>query len=429
MEKADLIIYNAAQLLTCASPNGPKRGPALADVGLIENGAVAIRDGRILATGKSDDILRSYEASWLEDASGRVVCPGFVDCHTHLVYAGSRAHEFEMRIQGKSYMDILAAGGGIVSTMRETRRASAQDLLALAAMRLKELTRFGTTTVEIKTGYGLDTPTEMKLLEVIEQLARDYPITIIPTFLGAHVVPPEYQGCADDYVRLVIEEMLPAAQAWYRQSVFAQREIAFFVDVFCEAGVFDVGQARRILEAGKQLGMGIKAHVDEFQRLGGVTMALGLGAVSVDHLDVTSQAEISALATMPTIAVIMSAVNFNLGGGHYADARAMIDAGCAVALATDMNPGSAPCPSLPMVMAIACRYQKLLPSEALNACTINAAYAVGMGDRLGSLEAGKWADVLLLNTSDYREIAHQFGGNLVNEVIKHGVKILDLWNP
>lgn len=423
VKTVDLIIQSAAQLVTCASPNGAKRGKSLADIGLIEDGAVAIHNGFIVGVGKTTDICRIYRSEQVIDASKKVVCPGLVDCHTHLVYAGSRANEFEMRIQGKSYVEIMQSGGGIISTMRATRATSEVDLWSLAKQRLDDMFRLGTTTVEIKTGYGLDIVSEIKMLRVIEQLAKTHPMTLVPTFLGAHALPPEYRNRPEDYIDLVIEEMLPAVARWYQQSLFTQEEIPFFIDVFCEVGAFDVEQSRRILEAGKRHGMNLKAHVDEFNALGGMPMAIALGAVSVDHLDVTSDKEFAGLASSRTIAVFMPTVNFNLGSTHFANARVMIDVGCAIALATDFNPGSSPCASLPMTMAIACRYQKLLPSEALNACTINAAHAIRMGDKLGSLEIGKWADIILLNTDDYRELAYQFGGNLVDNVIKRGQTI------
>ncbi len=411
--KADLLIHSAAQLVTCASDGKPKRGAAMQEVGLIDNGAVVVADGEIIEVGNSAELSAKYTAKTTIDASGKVVCPGFVDPHTHVVYAGNRINEFELRIKGASYMDIMAAGGGIVSTMQATRAASVEQLVAETRPRLDAMLKLGTTTVEIKSGYGLDTDSELKMLEAIAILNQTHPCDLIPTFLGAHAVPPEYKNRPDDYVELVIQEMIPRA---------AEKN-PVFIDVFCEKNAFNVEQSRRILEAGKKYGMKVKAHVDEFTSLGGVNMALELGAVSVDHLDVTGEEDIHRLAKSETIAVVIPAVNFNLGSTHFANARAIIDAGAALALTTDMNPGSAPCPSMPMVMAIACRYQNLLPSEALNASTLNAAYAVDRGDRVGSLETGKQADILILNVPDYRYLAYQFGDNLVGQVIKRG-KIL-----
>jgi imidazolonepropionase len=354
------------------------------------------------------------------DASGKVVCPGFVDPHTHVVYAGDRVAEFELRIKGATYMEIMAAGGGIVSTMRAVRETNMAQLVAESRPRLDAMLALGTTTAEVKSGYGLNTESELKMLQAIGDLNASHPADLIPTFLGAHAVPPEYQGQADAYLDLVIEEMLPAVTDWYNQSPSFKRQYPLFCDVFCEANVFDREQTRRVLEAGLALGLPAKIHADEFKNLGGVAMAVELGAVSADHLDVTPPAEIEALAASETVGVVLPAVNFNLGSIHYANGRAMIDAGVALALATDINPGSAPCPSMPLVMAMACRYQGLLPAEALNAGTINAAQAIGLGGRLGSLEAGKQADVLIVNAPDYRHLAYQFGGNLVERVVKAG---------
>ncbi|MFN8490113.1 MAG: imidazolonepropionase [Caldilineaceae bacterium] len=418
--QADLIIHNAAQLVTCASPNGPKRGAAMRDVGLIPDGALVINYGQIVAVGPSKSILANYTADEKLDATGKVVCPGFVDPHTHLVYGGDRAQEFELRIQGKSYLEILQAGGGILDTVRQTRAASLDQLVATARARLDAMLALGTTTVEAKSGYGLDLATELKQLQAVEVLDADHAIDLAPTFLGAHAVPEKYRGRVDDYVAVVIHDMLPAVMAWYGKSRFLGKGMPLFIDVFCEQNAFTVEQARQVLTVGQRMGMEVKAHVDEFNALGGVAMALDLGAVTVDHLDVTGEADIQRLAQSNTIGVILPAVNFNLGSTHFANARAMLDANAVIALSTDLNPGSAPCLSMPFVMALACRYQKLLPAEALNASTINAAHAIGLGSQIGSLEVGKQADVLLVNAPDYRHLAYQFGGNLVERVIKRG---------
>lgn len=419
MTRIDLLIHGAA-LLTCDHPSGPKRGDAMRDVGLISDGALAINEGRIVALGRSSDLLADYDATQSIDASGKIVCPGFVDCHTHLIYGGDRSDEFEMRIAGASYMEIMAAGGGILNTMQGTRAASEAELEARASNLLDTMLYLGTTTVEIKTGYGLDTDTEVKMLRVIEILDQSHPVELIPTFLGAHAIPPEYRDQSDAFVDLVIDEMLPAAESWYAQSHFKQQGVPFFVDVFCERNAFDVAQSRRILEAAKSRGLLLKAHVDEFTALGGLSLALSLGVTSVDHLDVSTPDEIAALADSSSVAVLLPAVNFNLGSTHFADARAILDSGAAVALSTDFNPGSAPCVSLPLVMGMATRYQKMLPSEALNAVTINAAHALGIANRVGSLAVGKQADVLILDVPDYRHLAYVLGGNPVETVIKRG---------
>jgi imidazolonepropionase len=420
----DLLIHSAAQLVTCASPEGRRRGSAMADVGIIEDGAVAIQADRIVAVGASTKLRATYTATRQLDASGFVVCPGFVDPHTHVVYAGDRVNEFESRIQGKTYMEIMAEGGGIVSTMHSVRAASLDQLIAETRPRLDTMLALGTTTAEVKTGYGLDRESELRMLQTIAALNQTHAIDLVPTFMGAHAVPPEYRGRTSDYVDYVVQEMLPTARDWYVSQDFYRRGAPFFVDVFCENNAFDLDQSRQILEAGADLGLRIKAHVDEFTALGGVSLGIELGAVSLDHLDVTNADEVTRLAASSTAAVIMPAVNFNLGSAHFADARALIDAGVIVALATDINPGSSPCPSMPLVMAIACRYQRLLPAEALIASTINAAYAVDLSDRIGSLEPGKQADLLLVAAPDYRHLAYQFGGNLVRHVVKKGIQVL-----
>ncbi len=431
------ILHSAKQVITCADDK-PKRGGAMRDVGIIANGAVVFEGDTITAVGSTPEILAAHTADRMIDASGKVVCPGFVDCHTHAVYAGNRLDEFEQRIQGKTYMEIMAAGGGINSTVRATRAASDHELLEQAGDRLFRMLKLGTTSVEIKTGYGLDTVTEFRMLDTIDMHMKWHVMhDIIPTFLAAHAVPPEYRGRNEAYVDLVIHEMLPAAAVWHQRILpriytSPQRWIEppeeapllpFFVDVFCEEGAFSVEQSQRIWDTARKYGMGIKAHVDEFKSLGGVTAAVQAGAISVDHLDVTTDEEIRVLAASDTIGVILPAVNFNLGSTHYANARGMIDAGAAVALATDLNPGSAPCSSMPFVMAIACRYQKLTPAEAMSAATINAAYAIGMGDHVGSIQVGKQADILIVDAPDYRALAYEFGTNLVERVIKRGVLV------
>jgi len=290
-------------------------------------------------------------------------------------------------------------------------------LAAQSRARLDAMLHLGTTTAEVKSGYGLDTASELKMLRAVEVLDREHPITLVPTFLGAHAVPKEYKGRTEAYVRLVIDEMLPAVQAWYEGSHFNASGVPLFCDVFCEQNAFDLAQTEAVLRAGLVRGMGAKLHADEFTDLGGVGLAVDLGAVSVDHLDVTPPEAFARLATSDTVGVVLPAVNFNLGSGYFADARGLLDAGAALALSTDINPGSAPCPSMPLVMAIACRYQKLLPAEVINACTINAAHAIGMGERVGSIEVGKQADLLLVDAQDYRQLAYQFGENLVERVV------------
>ena len=417
--EADLLIHSAAQVVTCAA-NAPKRGAAMQDVGMISDGAAVVKDGRILAIGPTESIRERYSAGQTVNASGKVVCPGFVDPHTHVVYAGDRLGEFEQRIRGASYMEIMAAGGGIVSTMRATRAASVDELVAATLPRLEQMLRLGTTTAEVKTGYGLDLASELKMLEAIAALDLAQPIDLVPTFMPAHAVPPEFNGRSAAYIEWVVQEMIPAAAAWYRESHFWANGRPLFCDVFCEQNAFDVAQSRRVLEAGLVNGLPPKIHADEFTSLGGVGLAVELDATSVDHLDVTTVEDIERLAASNVIGIVLPAVNFNLGSHDFADARRLVDAGAAVALSTDINPGSAPCPSLPLVMALATRYQRLLPAEAVNAATINAAFGVGLANLVGSLAPGKQADLLLLNCSDYRQMAYQFGGNLVELVVKNG---------
>ena len=400
------------------------------DVEIIENGAIAVDKEKIIAVGKTKDVLRQYSSDKMFEATNKVVCPGFVESHTHIVFAGNRLDEFELKIKGADYLEILQNGGGILSTVRQTRAASLEDLVEQSGRRLTKMLELGVTTCEIKTGYGLDAETELKMLAAIFELNKIHVIDLIPTFLPAHAVPPEFREekekrrkgekgkrDADAYVDLICKEMLPAAKQILDSRLMTHD---YFVDVFCEKNAFDLGQSRRILETAKSLGFGLKAHVDEFTNLGGARMAIELGATSIDHLDRISDEEIELLAASETVGIVTPTVNFNFGSTEFADARKMIDANCAIAVSTDYNPGSAPCPSLPNAMAIACRYQKMLPAEAFNAATINAAFAVASGDRIGSLEAGKFADILILKTKDYREIAYEFGGNLVETVIKKG---------
>lgn len=417
----DLIIHNAGQLVTCASAGSPKRGPQMLDVGIIPDGAIAVKNGLIEAVGPPEEILKTYTAHEAIDARGRVVTPGFIDPHTHIVFGGDRLNEFELKIKGADYLDILAKGGGIISTVRHTREATLDTLIEGSLKRLDNMFEQGTTTCEIKTGYGLDTATELKMLDAIAALDAAHPIDIAATFLAAHAIPPEFKDNSDGYTALICEEMLPLAWKWFEErqpGTFVSRQI--FADVFCEKNAFSLEQSRRVLQTARDLGFKLKAHVDEFTNLGGSRLSVEFGAVSIDHLDAISDEEIALLADSSTVGIITPPVNFNFGSAEFANARKLVDSGCAIALSTDYNPGSAPCPSQPMVMAIACRYQKLLPSEALNAATVNAAFAMGVGDVAGSLEPGKQADIAFLEMEDYRQLAYEFGGTHVSRVIKKG---------
>ena len=410
--QADLLIHNASQLLTLTSPGGPKRGAAMADLGIVADGAVAIRDGLILATGSSDQLASQVRAERTLDAAGRVVLPGFVDPHTHLVWAGDRADEVEKRLAGASYMEIMAAGGGIMSTVRHTRDATVDDLVAQTRLRLERALAHGTTTVEIKTGYGLNVEDELKQLEAIGRLRDEFPGTLVSTFLGAHAIPAEYKSGADDYVDLIVGEMLPA--------VAALDDPPPFCDVFCEEGAFNLDQSRRVLDAARALGFGLKIHVDEFRPLGGTRLAVELGAISADHLVTTPPDELELLARSDTVAVALPGTTFGLGHHEYTPARALIDAGGAVALATDCNPGTCWCENVQFMIALACRAMAMTPAEAISAATINAAHALGLGHIVGSLEPGKPADLILLDAPSYPHLAYRFGTNLVGAVIASG---------
>jgi imidazolonepropionase len=413
-EKVDLLIHSASQLLTLASPGGPQRGTTLGDLGLIEHGAIAVQDGQVTMTGPTASVRGQVAATQEIDASGQLVMPGFVDPHTHVVFAGQRANEFEQRIAGATYMEIMAAGGGIMSTVRATRRATTDDLVAQTLPRLDAMLAHGTTTAEAKTGYGLNVEDELKMLEAIRRLNAVHPIDLVPTFLGAHAIPTEYQGHAQVFTDLVMEEMLPAFAPYVEETP------PLFCDVFCEDGAFSLAQSRHILERAQELGFGLKIHADEFKPLGGTALAVELGAISADHLVCTPPQEIEALGRSPTIAVALPGTPFGLGHQTYTPARAIIKAGGSLALATDINPGTCYCESMQFIIALACRYMRLTPAEAIAAATINSAHAVGLGEIVGSLEPGKQADILILDVSGYQHLGYRFGSNLVRKVIKRG---------
>lgn len=413
---ADIFIHGASQLLTVASPAGPKRGAAMQELGIMEDGAVAIADGVILAAGPTEELRSHVQAEQNIDAAGRVVMPGFVDPHTHLVFAGSREEEFEMRLRGATYMEIMAAGGGIMSTVRRTRAATLEALIEESRLRLDRMLAHGTTTAEAKSGYGLTTSQELKMLEAIERLDALHPIDLVPTFLGAHAVPAEFAGRTDAYVDLVVEEMLPAVARYYREKGKALP----FCDVFCEGGVFSLEQSRRVLQTAKGMGFPLKIHVDEFEPLGGTRLAVELGAATADHLVCTPAEEVALLAASETIAVSLPGTPFGLAQADYTPARAIIDQGGALALATDLNPGTCYCESMPFIIALACRSMRMLPAEAICAATINAAHAIQMGDKVGSIEEGKQADILILDMPSYRHLPYRFGTNPVALVVKSG---------
>ncbi|MGQ0572215.1 MAG: imidazolonepropionase [Armatimonadota bacterium] len=396
---------------------GPRVGAALGDLGLIRDGAVAVADGQIVVAGPSDEVrdaVRLMPGATVIDASGRVVLPGFVDPHTHLVFAGSRAHEFEMRLRGAGYLEIAAAGGGILSTVAATRASDEETLVRLGAARLDRMLACGTTTVEAKSGYGLSVEDEMKQLRAIHRLSAQHAVDLIPTVLAAHAVPPEFARDPDGYVALMTREILPAV---------VDEDLAEFCDAFCDVGAFTLPQGRAVLEAGAALGLTPKLHADEFSDLGGARLAAELGAISADHLLQASPDGLRAMAEAGTVAVLLPGTAYFLGV-PYADARRIIDLGVAVALATDFNPGTSPMLSMPSVISLACVGMRMTPAEAIVAATINAAWAIGVAEEIGSLEPGKAADLVVLDVADHREIPMGLGAPLVRQVIKRGEVVI-----
>lgn len=418
MRPVDLLIVGAGELVTMAG--GPRRGERMKDAAVIPGGALAARDGRIVAVGPEDEVLRTVETgpdTRVIDARGRAVIPGFVDPHTHLCFAGDRAEEFALRLGGATYQEIAARGGGILETVRATRAASQAELVELGLARLDQLALNGTTTVEVKSGYGLSLADELKQLRAIRAMARRHPLTVVPTFMGAHEVPPEYRSRREAYVDLLVEEMLPA--------VAAEPGLARFADVFTEAGVFSVAESRRILERAKALGFGVKVHADELSDLGGAALAAELGAISAEHLLHASDEALAKLAEAGTVAVCLPGTSFCLMNAPYARARRMIELGCTVALGSDYNPGSCPAYAMPFIITLACMHLGLNPSEALAAATINAAAAIGMEAEVGSLEVGKLADVVILSTPTHWHIPYHMGMGVVAKVVKRGRLIVD----
>ena len=415
-EEADLLIENASELLAIGGgTEKPLLGERMRDLGIIRDGSVAIRNGRVVAIGKTERIKAKFESSKIIDASKKVVMPGFVDPHTHLVFAGSREEEFEMRIEGATYMEILQKGGGILKTVRETRKASKEELLEGCRKTLDVMLEHGTTTVEAKSGYGLTTKDELKCLEVMKLTNEEHPIEIMSTFLGAHAVPMEYENNADGYVDLITDEMIPTV---------ATRKLAEFCDVFCEKGVFSIEQSRRILSEGKRYGLMPKLHADEMTRLGGAELAAEMQAVSAGHLLFASDGGLKAMAKQGVVAVLLPGASFTLTMQRCADARKMMDFDVPIALGTDYSP-SCWVESQQMIIALACRQMRITPAEAIVAATINAAHAVNRANDVGSLEKGKKADIVILNVPNHRFLGYRFGLNLVDKVIKDGKLVVD----
>ena len=410
------IIYNISQCVTMAG--GPRRGERLADPTILDNAAIVISDDKILEVGNSEELLSRYPLADHIDAAGMAVVPGLVDPHTHLVWAGDRANEFEMRLQGKTYMEIMAAGGGILATLTATRKASLEELVAQSLERALRAFSYGTTTMEAKTGYGLDLDTEFKQLEAILVLNRIGPLELVPTYMGAHAIPKEYEGNTAGFTDWLCDVAMPETKKWWLQHA-PDQELPF-VDVFCEKGVFELEETRQILTAAAKLGYPLKLHADEFENLGGASLAAEMGAVSADHLVKTSHEDIRRLAQSETVAVSLPGTPFGLAQSEYTPARAIIDANGYLALATDLNPGTTWNESMQFIQALSCRYLKLTPAEALAASTINSAKAISREDLIGSTEPGKQADLLILDVDDYRKLSYRYGTNLVAAVVKKG---------
>ena len=408
----DLFIKNIRQLVTVAA-HGQRTitGAAMNDTGAIADAGVLCREGKIAWAGPMADFPGLGDLDIPElDATGKVVLPGFVDSHTHMMFAGDRAEEFGLRSQGATYQEIAEQGGGILSTIRHVRAATKKELKRSTSRHLMAMMKHGTTTVEIKTGYGLTMDAEVRMLEGIHELANEEMATVVGTFLGAHAVPPEFKADPGAYVRLIVDTMIPYA---------GKRSLAMFCDVFCERGYFDVGQTEEILLAAKAHGMLPKIHAEELTHQGGAELAGRIGAVSADHLEKISPEGIDALKKGGVVAGLLPGVSFFLNHG-YAPARALIDAGVAVAIASDFNPGSCMSYSMPMMMTIACTHMKMTPAEALVASTLNGAAALGLSATHGSIEVGKQADLLVADCPDYRHLAYHFGTNHIRSTIKNG---------
>lgn len=410
-----LAILHASQLVTLAGPERPRTGSELSDLSIVPDGGMLVSDGAILATGPSDIIEKQIsDDTEVVDATGRVVLPGFVDAHAHPVFAGNRLDEFEMRARGATYEDIAAGGGGIRSTVRKTRAATEDQLLAQAIKHADWFLRCGTTTVEAKSGYGLSVEDEMKILRVVRRLNKETVIEFVPTFLGAHAIPEDFQSAPDRYVRLVIDEMIPR---------IADERLAEFCDIFCERGYFDVETSRKILNTASERGLGIRMHADQLTNGGGAELAAELGAVTADHLEQTEAPGITAMKRAGVQPVLLPGSVYALGKTRYPRAREMIEAGLAVVIATDFNPGSSPTPSMQMVLSFAATQMKMTPAEGVTAATINAAYSLRRGDLIGSLEPGKRANFVLFDCEDYRELAYYFGVPQTHSVYVRGQRV------
>ncbi|MDD2574731.1 MAG: imidazolonepropionase [Firmicutes bacterium] len=416
--KTDILIRDASQVATCAGCDRPRRGKEMSYDIIMEDGWVAAAAGRIVGIGKGD-IPREIEVddyTLVIDASGKTVLPGFVDPHTHLVHAGSREMELALKLEGVPYLDILKKGGGILSTVRATREASEEELIKKATKSLDIMLLHGTTTIEAKSGYGLNLEDEIKSLKVAKALDQRHPIDIVSTFLGAHAVPTEYNDKQQEYIDFLIEEVMPRVK---------RMDLAEFCDIFCEKGVFSVEESRRILVRAREMGYKLKIHADEIEALGGAELAGELGTVSADHLLAISKKGIKKMKQGNVIAVLLPGTSFNLDLGKYARARDMIEAGLAVALATDYNPGSCPTENIQLIISLACLKMKMMPEEVVCAVTINAAHAIDRGGEIGSLEVGKKADIVVLDVPNIEYLPYHFGINHVDKVVKNGRLVVD----
>jgi len=413
-----VLITGASQLLTLRGKS-PRRGDAISNLGIIKDGAVLIRDGQIIRTGTRALLESTAEARRAEkiDIGGRVILPGFVDSHTHLIHAASRAEEYELKIRCASYEEIARKGGGILNSVKKLRAATAQALKDRAFAALQEFASYGTTTLEAKSGYGLDITSELKILHLQRELSTEQPLEIVSTFLGAHVVPAEFRSLAngtEKYIRLLLHQLLPE---------IVVQNLAEFCDVFCDRGAFSLEQSRQVLTAAKSHGLIPRLHAEQLSHTGATQLAVKLAAASCDHLEQITSVDIRALSKSNTVATLLPGCDFHLGLRQYAPARKLIDAGAIVALATDFNPGTSPTVSMPMILSLACTQLRMTPAEAIAAATINPAYALRREKHIGSLEPGKQADLAVFEVEDYREIPYYFGMNCCWMTIKRGVPI------
>ncbi|MBM4053069.1 MAG: imidazolonepropionase [Planctomycetes bacterium] len=414
--KPDIIIYHIGQLLTIrGATQKPKISGQMDDLGIIEDGAVAIKDGNFIHVSTTEEMRNRYEFGITKtlDASGKVALPGFIDCHTHAIFGGNRTAEFVERIKGTTYHEILKKGGGILNTVNSTRKLTSEELTILTKNHLDTMLLHGTTTVEIKSGYGLDLMNEIKILKSIQKLKKTHCMDIVPTFLGAHTIPVEYKYDPDVYVNLVCN-MLPFA-----------REYAVFCDVFCDEGAFNAQQTEKVLQTAKNLGFQLKLHSNEFKNIGGVQIAVKYDAVSVEHLDHITSQEIDTLSGSAVVCVLLPGVPLFLMNNTYAPAKEMLDNGLAIALATDFNPGTCPCLNMQIMITLASLTMSMTPSQSINAATINAAHALSMAHLIGSIEEGKQADMIILDIDDYQQLSYYFGINHVQTVIKKGKLVVD----